>query len=142
MSYNILIVDDEPVFRKMAKSFFERSGYNTFFATNGLEAIEQISRGEFDLIITDYRMPGLNGLNLISWIREFKADTPVFLMTSYVNRDMYHLAMQAGAKAFLLKPINFANLVKKVEKQLSPASHGNPVVKTNVKKPQEPKLLR
>ena len=141
MSYNILIVDDEPAFRKMAKSFFDRTGYNTFFATNGLEAIEQVSRRDFDLIITDYRMPGLNGLNLISWVQEFKADTPVFLMTSYVNRDMYHLAIQAGAKAFLLKPINFANLVKKIKKQLNPALENTPVNKTDAKKLQEPKLL-
>jgi DNA-binding NtrC family response regulator len=141
MSYNILIVDDEPAFRKMAKSFFDRTGYNTFFATNGLEAIEKVSRRDFDLIITDYRMPGLNGLNLISWVQEFKADTPVFLMTSYVNRDMYHLAMEAGAKAFLLKPINFANLVKKIKKQLNPVAPNNPINKIDTKKLQEPKLL-
>jgi len=141
MSYSILIVDDEPAFRKMAESFFERTGYNTFFATNGWDAIEQINQRDFDLVITDYRMPGLNGLNLISWMQEFKSNIPVFLMTSYVNRDMYHLAMQAGAKNFLLKPINFSNLVKKIEKQLNPAAESNPVIKANVKKPQEPKLL-
>lgn len=142
MSYSILIVDDEPAFRKMAQSFFERTNYKIFLATNGWDAIEQMNQRDFDLVITDYRMPGLNGLNLISWMQEFKANIPVFLMTSYVNRDMYQLAIQAGAKDFLLKPINFSNLVKKIEKQLNPASENSHVIESPVRKhPQEPKIL-
>jgi len=144
MRVNILLVDDEPVFRKMAKAFFEKNGYNISLASNGLDAIEKIKKTDFDLIITDYRMPGLNGLNLINWIREFKSDLPVFFMTSYVNREMQHFAMEAGAKAFLLKPIDFANLVKKIEKELNQTSKIQNSTEVEQKKitESEPKILQ
>ncbi len=120
MKYKILIVDDEPAILESGKMILEDEGYNVKTARDGLQAIDLIEKDLPDLVLTDFRMPGLNGLGLINWIQNFNSTLPAFMITSYVNRGIRNVVLKSGAVDFMLKPIDYNELIKKIESLLHP----------------------
>jgi CheY-like chemotaxis protein len=81
----ILLVDDNRLGRIARTAVLEESGHRITTASDGAEAFEQFSRGKFDLLITDYRMPRMNGLELIRKVRELDSKMPVILISGYAE---------------------------------------------------------
>lgn len=110
MSKNILIVDDEENIREIIAEFLETLGYNIVEATNGEEAIHACTRTKFDLVISDIRMPKMNGLKLLKSLKTVMPDLPVILMTGYQPSKNQETTLSVKADGYLLKPFSLNSL--------------------------------
>jgi DNA-binding NtrC family response regulator len=104
VKHAILVVDDEPAQRQLLTGSLSRD-YTVVTAASGLEATQLLSHRSFDLVITDERMPGMTGIELIRWIRERAPETPVVVLTAYGSVDSAVEAMKLGAEDYLAKPL-------------------------------------
>ncbi len=115
--YSVLVVDDEPAQRRLLSGSLH-THYAVTTAADGLEATALLSARSFDLIITDERMPGMNGLELIRWVRERTPEIPIIVLTAYGSVETAVDAMKLGAQEYLTKPLKSPDelrlLVKKV----------------------------
>lgn len=102
----ILIVDDDEGLVHFLDRFFAKQGYQVQVCTNGRSALELIARVPFDLILLDYKMPGLNGLDTLKEVRRTQVKTPVIIMTAYGTTDTAIEAMKLGAYDYLPKPFD------------------------------------
>ena len=114
----ILIVDDEPDLLGTMREFFDLMGFEASEAANGVEAIIQLQRASFDIVMTDLKMPKMDGMALLDRLREHWPDTAVIVMTSYGTIENAVEAMKRGASDYILKPIAFDQISLVVEKIL------------------------
>lgn len=117
-SYKMLVVDDEAGMRQLLESAFRDRGFNVSTASNGDVAIELIQTQSFDIVITDLRMPGRDGLGVLRAAREFSPDTSVIIVTAYGSIETAVEAMRLGAHDFIAKPFKLAEIELKVDKIL------------------------
>lgn len=117
----ILVVDDEVSIREMIKKGLSQMGeFNVETAQNGVEAIEKIEKEIFDLVLTDLKMPEMDGLELLKNIKGTRPEVMVILMTAYGSIETAVEAMKMGANDYITKPINFEDLllhISKVQKE-------------------------
>jgi len=117
----ILVVDDEVSIREMIKKGLSQMGeFNVETAQNGVEAIEKIEKEIFDLVLTDLKMPEMDGLELLRNIKGTRPEVMVILMTAYGSIETAVEAMKMGANDYITKPINFEDLllhISKVQKE-------------------------
>lgn len=102
----ILIVDDDEGLVHFLERFFAKQGYGVRSCNSGQAALEAMAREPFDLILLDYKMPGLNGLDTLREVRTSQVKTPVIIMTAYGTTDTAIEAMKLGAYDYLLKPFD------------------------------------
>ena len=102
----ILIVDDERSMRDVLSIMLKRSGYEVAVASDGSEAIQQIGKDIFDLVITDLKMPKVGGLEVLKAVKEAAPDTVVLLITAFASTDSAVEAMKLGAYDYLSKPFH------------------------------------
>jgi DNA-binding NtrC family response regulator len=115
----LLVVDDERNIRVRLASFFESCGHTIQPAESGEQALELLaSDGSVDLVLTDYRMAELNGLELLQQIKRQAPETPVILMTAYGTIENAVAAMKAGAYDYLVKPFSLEQIQHVVERAL------------------------
>jgi two-component system response regulator PilR (NtrC family) len=100
----ILVVDDERSMRDVLSIMLKRAGYNVSVAADGEEAISQIGKEIFDLVITDLKMPRVDGLEVLKAVKEGSPDTVVLLITAFASTDSAVEAMKRGAYDYLSKP--------------------------------------
>ncbi len=112
----LLIVDDEPQLLELLSDFFEPVGCDIRRASSGTEAIELIERERFDVILTDLKMPGPDGLEVLRTARKIQSDAEVVMMTGYATVDTAIEAMRAGAFHYLMKPFKGQEVVNLVLK--------------------------
>lgn len=103
-SASILVVDDEGPNRYSVSKTLQRIGYVVSEAANGEEALEIMNRQSFDVVLTDIRMPGLDGVELLRRIKEESSDVIVILMTAYASLGTAVEALRLGAHDYLIKP--------------------------------------
>lgn len=106
--YTALVVEDEPLMREYLLanlSAIHRDWQTTVCAKNGLEAMELLKKRHFDLVITDIKMPQMDGLELANYIHKNLPDTNVILLTGYDEFDYARAAVRAGVTDYLLKPL-------------------------------------
>jgi CheY-like chemotaxis protein len=113
-SKNVLIVDDEETLTwSMAKSLSkDKDKYEVIIANNGREALAQLERNKIDLVITDIRMPDINGLDLLVKIRKEYPHTKVIIMTAYGSSDVQKEANQRGSLYYVEKPFEISDIRK------------------------------
>ena len=123
----IMIVEDDEEMRSLLKDFFDEEGFETESASNGADALRKLTKDHFDLIITDIRMPGLTGLDILARIKRLKPETPVIVITAFGSKEVYRKSLERGATACLEKPVHFDQLrmlihetVSVKEKRISP----------------------
>jgi CheY-like chemotaxis protein len=102
----VLVVDDDPVVGKSFNRVLSSKGYVVTTAENALEALEQMRRDEYDLVVTDIRMPGMSGLELAETVKARRPWTPVLIVTGFGDDDAEKRAKAAGVSAFLHKPLS------------------------------------
>ncbi len=102
----ILIIDDEQIYRTMLKHTLIKEGYTTIEAENGEIGLELVRTEHPDLVLTDFRMPGMDGVEVISEIQKFNPRLPVVLFTAFGDVALTIRSIQVGAFDFLEKPFN------------------------------------
>jgi len=110
----VLIVDDDPGQRSLLDSFLRGQGFEIVLADSGERALELLSAGKFDMMISDVRMPGLSGLETLRRVRQQFAALPVLLVTAYADIREAVVAMRDGALNYLAKPIDLDELLATV----------------------------
>lgn len=118
MKFTILIIDDEKNIREGLGTAFELEGYEVKLASNGREGLEYVSKGDIDLVITDLRMDGITGEEVLRRITSETPGIPVIVLTGHGSIDSAVDAMKQGAYNFLTKPINLDQLLLIVKRAL------------------------
>ena len=112
---SILVVDDNLSVRALITDALRTGGYcNIMEVGNGIQALETFRKEPYDLVISDVKMPGMGGIELLSQIKELNPSTPVIIMTGYPTIDITVSAMRKGALDFLTKPFTVGKLLFKV----------------------------
>lgn len=115
----ILIVDDFSTMRRIVKNLLRDLGFNnTQEADDGLTALPMLKKGGFDFVVTDWNMPGMQGIDLLRNIRadEELKHLPVLMITAEAKREQIIEAAQAGVNGYIVKPFTAATLKEKLEK--------------------------
>jgi len=118
MRRRILYVEDDPTGREVAVHNLQKAGYDVTPTSDGQEALSRFSLEKFDLVITDIRMPGLSGLELVRRIHRMVPCLPVIVVTAFGGMETAVEAMRGGACYFIAKPFDRAHLQLAVEKVL------------------------
>lgn len=108
----ILVVDDELSMREFLKILLEKEGYRILTAADGIEALNLANDHEVDLVVSDIRMPGMNGLELLSTLKEKNSALPVILITAFASPEDAVSAMKNGAFDYITKPFNVDEIKK------------------------------
>ena len=116
MKTKILIVDDEVSTTKLMQGFLQKKGYQIQITHDPEEALSLAKEEEFDLVITDYRMPKMTGLDLINKIREVDPVIPFIMITAYGNIETAVEIIKSGASEYLTKPIDLEQLLLLIDK--------------------------
>jgi two-component system NtrC family response regulator len=115
-NFQVLIVDDEQVQREMLEGFLAKQGYGVGTAGSGAEALEQARRTSFDLVLTDFRMPGMDGIQLLGELKRQNPETVVVLLTAFGTVETAVKAMKEGAYDYLNKPIDLDELLLLIQR--------------------------
>jgi len=112
----ILIVDDELVVIKSAERVLKSEGYSVEGALGGREAILKLGQGSFDLVFTDLKMPEVDGITLIRWIKKTKPDVGIVIITGYPSQDTIKEALELGIIDYVPKPFTPSVLLDVTER--------------------------
>jgi DNA-binding response OmpR family regulator len=121
MGKNVLIAEDDKNIGNLIREIVERKGNNAVVTANGSEAYEIFSNIKFDLLITDLKMPKLDGMNLIKLIREKNKSIPIIIITGYGSERNRKLAENYGVVKFLSKPCSITDITLAIDQSLSPS---------------------
>ncbi|MFH1460746.1 MAG: response regulator [Candidatus Omnitrophota bacterium] len=126
MAKNILIIDDEALVTKSLRKLLEKKGYNVTIAQSGKEALKLVQEKEFNLIISDVRMPELDGVETIKAIRDYvkeqgKKPIKEILITGYADEQKYKDAVDLKVAHYIYKPFDTEELVEAVEDNIGSA---------------------
>jgi CheY-like chemotaxis protein len=124
----ILIVDDDPDIRVLLRSILKSSGFHCDEAWNGLEALEKIETHAYALILLDYSMPLMNGLEVIQRLaqKSWNSRPKIIMMTAHTDETIRNQAIEAGAKAVLSKPFDIDEVISTINKALKNGHHSLP----------------
>ena len=114
----VLVVDDEPFVREMVRDFLAVLGLESVGAANAAEGLARIEDGQYDLLITDYLMPGMNGLDLAAKVRAEHPEIDVVLLTGSVLPDLVDRIRGTGFEV-LNKPFRFDAFKELIERKVS-----------------------
>jgi two-component system chemotaxis response regulator CheY len=120
MTAKILTVDDSASIRLTTRVTLSNAGYDVTEAVDGMDGINKLQAGQFDLVITDLNMPNMDGLTMIRELRKIPAQmgVPVIFLTTESDGELRQQAKAAGATGWLTKPFDPENLVKIARKVL------------------------
>ncbi|MHC2066780.1 response regulator [Bremerella sp. T1] len=117
MAVRVLVADDSSTMRKIILRSLQAVGVpNAVEAADGEEAVKMFKPGEFDLVLTDWNMPGKSGLEVIQEIRKIDADVKIMMVTTEAEKSRVMEAIQAGVSDYLVKPFTADTLREKLEK--------------------------
>ena len=141
----ILIVEDDVAFCTMLKTFLQKKGYDVLTAFSGNEATNRIKDNDFDVVLTDVRLPDCDGISLLSEIFSKKRDTAVIIMTGYAEINMAVDAIKKGAFDYVSKPFNPDTILETIEKSIVAQNEPSKSVATREikknSKSEEPKKI-
>jgi DNA-binding response OmpR family regulator len=109
-SARVLIIEDDEEMRSLLKDFFAEEGFETDSVSNGYDALEVLTKNIFDLVVTDIRMPGLTGLDILPRIKKIKPEVAIIVITAFGTEEVRRKVFERGANVYLEKPIHFQEL--------------------------------
>lgn len=117
----IIIIDDEPSVGTLLKINLKQKGYSVATAESGVEGIAKAEAEQFDLIILDVALPGMNGIEICRAFREIKdyLEVPIVMISSRSDNLTIEQTRRAGASDYLVKPFAFEELIQKIEDHLA-----------------------
>jgi DNA-binding NtrC family response regulator len=118
MKIRVLIVEDEALIRWSLRQKFEERGYDVVESETGQHALESFEEGRFDLVMLDYRLPDITGLDVLHGIRAIDESTVVIMMTAYSTIETAVEAIKLGAYQYIAKPFQMEELLLTVDKAL------------------------
>jgi CheY-like chemotaxis protein len=124
----ILVVDDEVAVRRSIKMMLEHVGHTVFQADCGEAALEQLGRLKFDLVITDFSMPGMQGDQLVARIRQMEPLQAIIMATAFAEAFKVFGKPEGSVDALILKPFTFKELLEVIADVLSRRAGGQPEV--------------
>jgi len=113
-TFRVLVVDDEPAQRELVGGFLRKQGFEVAEAPDGRTALERFRKEPFDLLLTDQRMPGLSGLELLEAARAVTPAVSMIIMTAYGTIETAVAAIKGGAADYLTKPLNLDELLHRI----------------------------
>lgn len=116
MSEKILIVDDEKAIRDSLSEILKEENYSPITAQDGTEALKYIQEGDIDLVISDIKMPNMDGIELLEATSKYSPDTFFIIMTAYASVNTAINALRNGAFDYLIKPVEFDDLLIRVKR--------------------------
>lgn len=115
---NILVIDDDEFMRGLISTLLKKAGHEVTIANDGEEGLRLLKKNEPDLILTDYKMPGITGIDVVKQAETLYPGLPVIILTGYGATDLTIKAIQAGAYDYIEKPVRNQDLLEVVEKGL------------------------
>jgi len=112
---NILVIDDDDFIRGVLKSVLKKAGYKVFDAADGETGLQYVKQFDPDLVLTDYKMPGLSGMDVLQEIVRTNPGLPVIMLTAYGDVALTIKAIQAGAYDFIEKPVKNHELLEAIQ---------------------------
>jgi len=115
-TYKVLIVDDDPLIRRLISTILSLKGHQCEEANDGMEALEKFTKNPFDAVITDIRMPGMNGIELTRELLKLQPALPIIVMTGYHGISINEEAILKRASDFINKPFSLMDLLTRFNK--------------------------
>lgn len=125
----ILIVEDEPGIYNFLKQGLEEESYAVDIAEEGKKGLQLALSGEYDLLLLDWMVPGMSGIEICRQFRKEFKDTPVIFLTAKDTVDETIFGLQAGANDYIKKPFHFEELLERIKVQLRPKSGEHSIFK-------------
>ena len=121
----VLVVDDNRDLGELASEILKERGFRVNIAFDGVSALAKIKQESYDLMILDYRLPGISGLTVLEKTQQIRPNLKTIMISAFGDASTRARAEELGAYAFLDKPFNIDGLVKVVKKTLSKGKHPN-----------------
>jgi DNA-binding NtrC family response regulator len=115
----ILILDDEPIVGDRLKPALEKCGYEVETQTDSQAAIDQLARTRYDVLITDLKMSGPSGLDVLRFVKEQAPSTRVIVITGYATAEQAKESIKGGAIDFIAKPFRISQLRELIARALA-----------------------
>lgn len=124
MTKNILIIDDDKLIAITLRRLLTREGYNVTTARSGIKALALIEKADFDLIMSDIKMPEMDGIETVKKIRQYlsqnhKKPVPEIFITAYAKEDIYQQALELNACGYIEKPFDIKTLLQTTKAAIS-----------------------
>jgi DNA-binding response OmpR family regulator len=130
----ILVIEDYGDSRQMLKLLLEAEGYRVLTAANGDEALELVRTQTVDLILTDFGLPGMDGMKLVRRLRKLSSpidSVPIIMLTALESEEYSQAAIRAGCSGFLGKPVDLEKLLVMIEQLLKESAGAEPARNDN-----------
>ena len=117
---SLLLLDDEPIVCKRLKPFFQKAGYEVEAFNQPQEALARVEERRFDVVITDLKMQGLDGLGFLGKVKALYPDTDVIVITGFATMETARQSFRQGVFDFMAKPFKLAEIletVRRIEKE-------------------------
>ncbi len=116
--YRIMIIDDEKIVGDMAKMALEKEGYLVETFVNAEPALERLKEDQFDIVITDFKMKGIDGMEVLRRIKSLYPETKVIMITAFANMDTAIEALREDVYDFFPKPVKIKELKASIQRAL------------------------
>ena len=118
-NYNIMIIDDEKIVGDMAKMSLEHEGYHVETFLNGVAALARLRENRFDVVVTDLKMKGIDGMEVLKTVKALYPGTKVIMITAFANLDTAIEALRGDVHDFFPKPVKIKELKVSIERALN-----------------------
>jgi DNA-binding NtrC family response regulator len=118
-AYTILVVDDQELLRNLIVTFLSKLGHSCVTAIDGVDALDKMKGNKIDAVVTDIKMPNMDGITLTSKILIQFPELPVMIMTAFEEEDTAGLAVCAGARDFIKKPFSLNEFSVRLHKMIN-----------------------
>jgi CheY-like chemotaxis protein len=117
--HTILVVDDEELIRNLAVTFLSKLGHSCLTAVDGVDALDKMKENKIDVVITDIKMPNMDGITLTSEISIQYPGLPIMVMTAFDEEYSAGIAISAGAREFIKKPFSLEEFAIRLHKMIN-----------------------
>ncbi len=117
-NYRIMVIDDEKIVCDMAKMSLDQEGYEVETFLNAEPALRRLAEQKFDIVVTDYKMKGIDGMEVLRTVRRLYPDTRVIMITAFANLDAAIEALRSDVHDFFPKPVKIKELKASIQRAL------------------------